>query len=105
MKLLTKAIERQFAKLGKQDKPADEVVVPLKLFSPTSSFTWYATEYDPATRIFFGFVTSNMCPDGELGSFSLTELEQVKGPFGVGIERDQWWNTTTLDRVISKEQT
>ncbi len=65
MKLLTKAIVGQFEKLGRQDKEASEVKVPLKLFQPWGSFTWYATEYDPQTRTCFGFVTSSLCPEGD----------------------------------------
>lgn len=42
MKLLTKAIEARFAKLGRQDTPDAEVVV--KFFTPWAGWTWYATE-------------------------------------------------------------
>ena len=105
MKLLTKAIVGQFEKLGRQDKEASEVKVPLKLFQPWGSFTWYATEYDPQTRTCFGFVTSSLCPEGELGYFAMEELEELRGPGGLKIERDIHWKTVTLDRVKSKEQT
>ena len=83
MKLLTKAIEARFAKLGRQDTPDAEVVV--KFFTPWSNWTWYATEYDPTTRTFFGLVEGF---ETELGSFSLDELEALRGPWGLKVERD-----------------
>lgn len=42
--------------------------------------------------LFFGKVVSHLCPEGELGYFLLSELESVKGPLGLGVERDMWWN-------------
>ena len=94
MKLLTKALTDRFAKLGRQDTPDAEIVV--KFFTPWSNWTWYATEYDPTTRTFFGLVEGF---ETELGSFSLDELERIKGPFGLGIERDLHYGRHTLAEV------
>lgn len=61
-----------------------EQICVVKFFAPTSSWTWYATEFD-GEDTFFGLV------DGfelEWGSFSLSELKSVRGPFRLGIERD-----------------
>jgi len=101
MKLMTKAIERKLPALYSQDgKDPRDVKVPLKIFDPCSNWTWYATEYDPETRTFFGLVVGHYT---ELGSFSLTELEGVKGRMGIGLERDQWWDSnTTLDKVYKE---
>ena len=47
------------------------------------------TELDPeCPDIAFG-----LCDLGhpELGSVSISELESVRGPFGLGIERDRHW--------------
>lgn len=95
MKLLTKALEKRFAQLGRQDKP--DAIVVAKFFSPTSCWTWYATEYDPESRIFFGLVKGF---ESELGSFSLDELESVRGPFGLGIERDLYFSECPLSEVM-----
>ncbi len=84
MKLLTKEIEKRFEKIGSQEEVSDPIVVA-KFFDPTGSWTWFATEYDPADKTFFGMVHGF---EKELGRFSLEELESVVGRFGLGIERD-----------------
>lgn len=89
MKLLTKAILDKLPKLGAQENVADPIV-HLKLFTPSSHWTWYATEgqQQDGDFIFFGMVHGD---EKEWGYFSLNELESVKGPFGLGIERDRWF--------------
>src|SRR3546814_16902582 len=53
---------------------------------PVGSATWLATEMDE-DGILFGLADLGFgCP--ELGSFALAELEAVRLPFGLGIERD-----------------
>lgn len=99
MKLLTKALLNLLPPLGATDNtPASEVKVPVKLFNPMGSQTWYLTEYDPKTHTAFGFVDLGM-GFPELGYISLTEIEQIRLPFGLTIERDLYWNsdTTLLD--------
>ena len=61
--------------------------ITLKSLIIYGSFTWFATEFD-GEDTFFGKVVSHLCPDGELGCFSLSELKSVKGSLGLGIERD-----------------
>ena len=84
MQLLTKEILDRFKKIGSQENSDDPEII-VKFFDPTSSWKWYATEYDPKNKIFFGLVDGH---EKEWGSFSLEELESVKGLFGLGIERD-----------------
>ena len=87
MQLLTKEIENRFEKIGSQEKVKDPEII-VKFFDPTGSWTWYATEYNPKDKIFFGLVHGW---DKEKGYFSLEELESVKGPLGLGIERDKYF--------------
>ena len=63
----------------------------LKLFNPCGAGTWLVTELDPEdTSVAFGLADLGFgCP--EAGSFSLKELEAFKGPFGLGIERDLYF--------------
>ena len=84
MQLLTKEIEDRFKKIGSQENSDDPEIV-VKFFDPTGSWKWYATEYDPTNKTFFGLVDGH---EKEWGYFSLEELESVKGLFGLGIERD-----------------
>lgn len=93
MKLLTKEMEKRFKKLGKQDVPNPIVVA--KFFHPFSNWYWYATAYYPEDRLFFGYVVGH---EGELGYFSLDELESISIK-GLGIERDMYFKERTLDEV------
>lgn len=88
MQLMTKEIEKKALKFpiySQEEKGLDAEII-VKFFDPTGSWTWYATEYDPENKIFMGYVSGF---ENEFGSFSLTELESVKGRFGLGIERDR----------------
>ncbi len=89
MKLLTKEILKRLPLLYTHDgKPPEEVKVVVKFFSPVGAATWYATEYDPETRIFYGYADLGNRDFAELGYFSLDELESIKLSGGLGIERD-----------------
>ncbi|MBI3468288.1 MAG: DUF2958 domain-containing protein [Planctomycetes bacterium] len=67
----------------------------LKFFTPDSSWTWLLTEYDPEQRLCFGLVIGH---ERELGYFTLDELEEARGPIGLPIERDIWWQPTPLSK-------
>lgn len=85
MKLITKALEKRFAKVGDQSEKENPIFIA-KFFDPVGSATWYATEYDPNNKICNGYVTG--LGYDEWGSFSITEMESIVRPFGLGIERD-----------------
>ena len=87
MKLLTDELIKNFEKVWRQEDVKDPVVIA-KFFNPTGAGTWYATEYDPQSKNFFGYVSIFGDWNDECGYFSLTELESLKGQFGLGIERD-----------------
>lgn len=76
-KLLTKEIEKSLPPIGANDTvPLSEQVLKVKFFTPASCWTWYATEYDPESRVFFGYVEGF---EKEWGTFSLDELESLGG--------------------------
>jgi hypothetical protein len=104
MKLLTKAIEAKLLKspLYSHDgcKRPDVIV---KFFTPDSSWTWYVTEAEQATDevgeltgdwTFYGLVEGH---ESELGYFTLSELQSVRGQFGLPIERDKYFDGYVLD--------
>lgn len=98
MKLMTKAIEKRFAEVGRQEHVKDPIIIT-KFFYPRGAGTWYATEYNPEDRCFFGFVTG--LGSDELGYFSLTEIEQFRDSWGLGIERDLHWSEKPLSSVMN----
>ena len=87
MELLTKELIARFKEVGSQDGEKDPIVIA-KFFNPTGIGTWYATEYDPKDKIFFGYVSLFGDHNDEWGSFALEELKGIVSPFGLGIERD-----------------
>ena len=100
MKLLTKHLEKRFARVGSQENHADPVIIA-KFFNPTGAGTWYASEYHPKTRSFFGYVSIFGDWNDEWGYFSLDELEAYRGKFGLGIERDRFFREERASRIIS----
>lgn len=93
-KLMTKTIAKTIPRLYATDGMSDHMKrVPVKFFNPTSAYTYYVIEYDPDQRLLFGYVTGTEFD--ELGYQSLDELENYKGKFGLGIERDIHWNPRT----------
>ena len=90
MQLMTKEIEKKASKfpIYSQDEKGLDAEIIVKFFDPTSNWTWYAIEYDPENKIFMGYVSGF---ENEFGSFSLTELQSVKGRLGLGIERDRFF--------------
>jgi hypothetical protein len=101
MKLMTKNLERRFAKVGSQENIKDPLIIA-KFFNPAGAGTWYATEYDPEARTFFGYVSIFGDWNDEWGSFSLDELEAYKGRFGLGIERDLYFSEQPASQVIKE---
>jgi hypothetical protein len=95
MKLLTQEIRKKLPALYSQEDKGGKAVVHLKMFTPDSSYTFFATEFD-GEDTFFGLVDGH---EKELGYFSLKELESVKGPMGLPIERDLYWNPKTLEEI------
>lgn len=105
--LLTKELEKKLPALYETDgKPDDERKVPVKFFSPYSNWTWYALEFDPEERVFFGLVKGF---ETELGYFSLDELDNTEISLGgvkvPAVERDCHWDSdTTLAQVKDGER-
>ena len=98
MKLLTKEIEKKLPKLYSQEHVEDPIC-NLKFFTPDSSFTWYIIEREKqpdGDYLFFTKTISHMCPEGELGYVTLKELESVRGPLGLPIERDTFFDSKPL---------
>lgn len=101
MLLLTKQIVKNFERQGRCDtKNPEDVKIIVKFFNPTGRGTWYATEWDPTTGLFFGFVSLFNDYNDELGYFSLEELEEFEGHMELGIERDMYFGDYTLKDVM-----
>lgn len=82
--LIPDELAKTIPKLYETQNESDPLAV-VKLFTPDASWSWFINEYDPEDRLCFGLVIGF---ERELGYFSLTELEEVRGPLGLKIERD-----------------
>lgn len=100
MKLITKTLEDRFNEIGDQSQSSNPLIIA-KFFNPCGSGTWYATEYDKENGICFGYVTGLY--ENEWGTFSIAELESVRLPFGLSIERDLYFREIRFNELI-KEQ-
>lgn len=101
MKLFTKEILKNMPGLRETDGKKD-TRVQVKLFNPVGAGTWYITEYDPETKDAFGFANLGDPQCAELGYIPIQELEEYRGPLGLGIERDIHFGNPLLSEVIEK---
>jgi hypothetical protein len=103
MKLLTNDIRETLLSNGHANRRADGLprergcidhYPVVKLFTPDAGATWLITELDPEEPdLAFG-----LCDLGlgypELGYVSISELESVRGPLGLSVERDLHFTAT-----------
>lgn len=93
-KFLTKKLKEEFEKVGVQEYIDDPLVIA-KWFHPLSGWYWYATEFDPETGNFFGWVKGDF---PELGYFNYYELATLNVR-GLPIERDCYFDPVPLSKV------
>ena len=100
MKLLTEKLRKSIPKLYETETvEGPEKVAQVKLFLPGTPWTWYLIEYDGEDHC-FGLVDSGMDYGGvEFGYFSIKEIEGLKSPWGLKVERDLHWEPTKIDYI------
>ena len=97
MKLLIPELRASLPPLYSQENVPDPVV-HAKFFTPDSNWTWYVTEGQAEDHDFrfFGYVCGM---EEEWGYFVLSELESVRGPLGLEIERDLYFEPGPFTQV------
>lgn len=106
MRLLTQEVLKKLPPLyATEDLPDDQKMAVVKYFGPTNSASWYVfegEEQEDSDFLFFGYV----CGLGfdELGYFSLRELESVRLPFGLGIERDMHFRPVSFAALLAGQR-
>lgn len=110
MKLVTNAQFNSLIENANKTKEASDSGEPngsshkpvIKLFTPWGSATWLITEYHKDDDIFFGLTDLGLGAP-ELGYIRRTELENMKGPFGLCIERDRHFVASmTIEEYANK---
>jgi len=89
MKLLTKEIEKKLPGLHSQEAVSNPKII-VKFFTPWSNWSWFVIEGEEVDGNwqFFGMVHGL---EKELGYFNLKELEGLKSPRGLKVERDKFF--------------
>ena len=88
--LLTPELADQLRANARLREP--DAVPVVKFFNPAGAGTWLATELDEDGDTLFGLADLGM-GFPEHGSFSLAELQALRLPFGLAIERDLSFST------------
>ena len=97
--LLTKENRKKLPPLTAQDGRGNSAIAYVKFFTPDSSWSWYATEFD-GEDTFFGLVEGF---EKEMGYFSLKELSEARGPLGLRVERDRYFDPKPLTDLRGSE--
>ena len=101
MKLLTQTLKKQIPALyATESVPLKEKEIVCKFFNPCGAGSWYVVEgqEEDGDFIFFGLVELH---EQEWGYFSLKELESIRLPFGLGIERDIHFSKRRVSNLSS----
>jgi hypothetical protein len=91
--LLPDEVRDRLPMLYSQEERGMDAVAQVKFFTPWTSWTWYASEYDPTEELFFGVVVGL---EREFGYFALAELVSISVPGGLSIDRDEFWTPRPL---------
>lgn len=95
-KLMTRNLAKRLPKLYETEHLGEgNTLVQVKYFTPDSSWEWYVIEFD-GEDAFFGLVAGDYV---ELGYFSLSELEALRGPWKLPVERDLHFKPITLEKL------
>ena len=96
MKLMTKEIEKQAQEQYPKGSDMGQMIVA-KFFDPQGSWTWFLMNQDPNDHDYLWGIVKGF--EVEMGSFSLSELESYRGAFGLGIERDLYFEPKTAKEI------
>ena len=104
MKLLTKELEKAFEKypIGSQDGKYGKAKVIAKFFNPMGAGTWIITEgskMENGDYEMFGYCNLGDDDMAEFGYVYLSQLQELKLPLGMTVERDLYMSK---DKTIAE---
>ena len=97
MQLLTNELRAKLPTIYATEPDPDAVVV-CKFFLTDSAWTWYAVEFH-GDDTFFGLVDGF---ESEMGYFYLSELLEIRNRFGLGVERDLYFDPVSLRSLLDR---
>ena len=89
MELVTPELRATLLANGKT--PDRDLPPAAKFFNPAGAGTWLVVDADPEDSDILSCLADLGFGTPELGSVRLSELQSFQGPFGLGIERDLWF--------------
>ena len=105
MKLLTQAnLKALPAERTTEGKPEDQQIAVVKLFTPDADWTWFLLETweEGGERMFYVYEAAM----GGCGYTytNLSTLERLRGPLGLRVERDRYFDPTPMTDVKKELQ-
>ena len=97
--LIPDTILQTIPPLYAQENKQGDAIAYVKLFTPDSNFTWYILEIDSDNNLCFGYVVAQF---NEYGYFTLLELESLRGPLNMKVERDIYFTPTKIVDIIKE---
>ncbi len=97
--LIPESVLKTIPPLYSQENKNGDAIAYVKLFTPDSHFTWYILEIDDDNNLCFGYVVADF---NEYGYFTLLELESLRGPLNMRVERDIYFNPTRIADIIKE---
>lgn len=107
MKLMTEELEKKYAEhpFGSQEGKGFDADCIAHFFNPMGTGDWFITEAEKEDGewIMFGYADLGLGPDcSEFGYISLSELEEIKLPFGMSIEQDSLTHGTVREMLEAR---
>ncbi len=92
--------ERLPALYATEQTPDLDKIIQASYFMPDSFWYWYPIEFD-GTDTCFGLVAGYVV---EFGYFQLSELEAIRGPWGLFVERDVGFDPTAVRDILHRHR-
>jgi hypothetical protein len=99
MKLFTSAIDKKLFSQYPLGSDLSKQVVVAKIFNPTGVGTWFIINSDPDDPDYLWAIV-DLGYGAEVGSVSRSQLENYRGRFGLGFERDTSFTPINAEEVL-----
>lgn len=95
MELITSEMAKNLPKIG-ETKGKKEKTLWIRFYTPWVFQSWEVAEYDPKTRLCFGWVRGF---ENDWKYFSLDELESIQGPYDLKVVRDTHFRPINFSKI------
>jgi hypothetical protein len=102
MELLPAELRKTLPPLYSQDSCPSPIAYA-KFLTPDAGWTWFITEgsEEDGDWLLFGYVIGL---EEEWGYLLLSEIASIRGPLGLAVERDLWFEPGPINEVLRRER-